>query len=123
MKDGASRALLRHIGVSDESFTDRRSLERDLSNKVTKLCGPSFFSASSADESLRSVLDINNTSSQLLSQTFLRHLEHASTATMDTSLGVLDNKIGSLKGKVEDVDLSKVQECGKAQRHFLDRWA
>jgi hypothetical protein len=123
MKDGPSRVLLRHVGVSDESFTDRRSLEHDLSKTVTKLRAPSVFSPSSADESLRNVLEVNNTSSELLSRTFLRNSERASAATLDTSLEALDNKIGLLKVKVEAVDLSYVKESGKAQKHFLHRWA
>jgi hypothetical protein len=107
--------LLRSIGISNEIFTDGRSLELDLSNKVTKLRAPAFFSATSADESLRSFLEVNNASSQLLSRI-------ASPALLDTSVGALDDKIAFLKGKVEDIDLSTVGSS-TAQKHFLDKWA
>jgi hypothetical protein len=123
IKEVASRALLRHIGISNESFTSRGSLEHDLSIKVVKLRAPSFFSASSADKPVRNILDINNTSSQLLSHTYVGHLEASNAVTLDTNLGTLDDKICLLKGKVEDIDLSKVVQSDTAQKHFLDSWA
>jgi hypothetical protein len=120
IKKAASRALLRHVGVSNGSFNDRRSFEHDLSNKVNKLRASAFSNASSVDESLRNILDMNNASSQLLS---LKHLETSSQELLDTSLGALDDKIVSLKGKVEDLDLGRVARSSKAKEHFVGTWA
>jgi hypothetical protein len=78
-----------------------------------------FSGASSADKSLRSILDINNTNSQLLS---LGHLETTSAVILDNNLRALDDRIGLLKGTVEIGDMSRVME-GRAQKPFLDRWA
>ena len=66
---------------------------------------------------------MNNANSQLLSGASLSHLDIPDTLTLDTSLGALDDRISFLKGKVEDVDLTKAAESSEAQQRFLDRWA
>lgn len=83
---------------------------------MNRLRESAFSNASSTDESLRNILDMNNASSQLLS---LMHLETSSQETLDT----LDDKIVSLKGNVEDLDLSRVVRPSKAKEHFVGTWA
>jgi hypothetical protein len=119
MKNTALRALLQQIGIANNNSTDRRLLEHELSNKMVKFRAHTFTSASSADESLRSILDINNTSSQLLS---LGHLETASAVSLDNKLGALNDRIGLVKGTVESADMGRVMD-GMARNQFLDRWA
>jgi hypothetical protein len=116
-------SLLRHIGISNETFNDRGRLERELSTKKAKLRGPAFYGAPSTVESLRMILGLENASSELLSNASQGQLQAANPGTLDTNLGALDNRISFLKGKVENVDLSRIAEPGKTQKHFLDRWA
>jgi hypothetical protein len=116
-------SLLRHIGISDETFNDRRWLEHELSTKKAKLRGPAFCDASSTVESLRTILSLENASSELLSNASQGQPHAANPGTLDTNLRALDNRISFLKGKVEGVDLSRIAEPGKTQKHFLDRWA
>jgi hypothetical protein len=118
-KETASRALLRQIGIADKTSTDWQLLEYELSNKMMNLHAHSFSSASSADESLRSILDTNNTGSQLLS---LDHLGTTSAVGLDNNLRALDDKIGLLKGTGEITDVIRVAE-GRTQSQFLNRWA
>jgi len=94
-----------------------------LSTKKAKLHGPAFYGAPSTAESLRIILSLENASSELLSNASKGQLQAANPGTLDTNLGALDNRISSLKGKVENVDLSRIAEPGKTQKHFLDRWA
>jgi hypothetical protein len=119
MKKTALRALLQQIGIANNNSTDRRLLEHELSNKMTKFRAHTFSSASSADESLGSILDINNTSSQLLA---LGHLETASAVSLDNKLRSLNDRIGLVKGTVERADMSSAMD-GMAPTQFLDRWA
>lgn len=116
-------SLLRHIGISNETFNDREWLEHELSTKKAKLRGPAFYGASPTVESLRTILSPGNASSELLSNASQGQLQAANPGTLDTNLGALDNRISFLKGKVESVDLSRIAEPGKTQKHFLDRWA
>jgi hypothetical protein len=116
-------SLLRYIGISNETFNDRRGLEHELSTKKAKLRGPAFYGASSTADSLRIILGLENASSELLSNTPEGQPQAVNSATLDTNLGALDNGISFLKGKVESVDLSRIAEPSKTQKHFLDRWA
>lgn len=116
-------SLLRHIGISNESLNDRRRLEHELSTKKEKLRGPAFYGASSTVEPLRIILGLENASSELLSNASQGQPQAASPGTLDTYLGALDNRISFLRGKVESVDMSRIAEPGKTQKHFLDRWA
>jgi hypothetical protein len=116
-------SLLRYIGISNETFNDRGWLEHELSTKKAKLRGPAFYGASSATDSLRIILSLENASSELLSNTSQGQLQAANPGTLNTNLGALDNRISVLKGKVESADLSRIAEPGKTQKHFLDRWA
>ena len=119
--DAALGALLLYTGLSTEGSVSSRSLDHDLSRKMTKEIRRLGFDTV-ADDSRRNTLDINDASSQLLSSTSLGYLGNASTAPCNTSLGALDNKIALLKATVEDLDLSQVTEPSKAQNRFLDRW-
>jgi hypothetical protein len=116
-------SLLQHIGISNESLNDRRRLEHELSTKKEKLHGPAFYGASPTVESLRTILGLENAGSELLSNASQGQPQAASPGTLDTNLGALDNRISFLRGKVESVDMSKIAEPGKTQKHFLDRWA
>jgi hypothetical protein len=98
---------------------DRRQLEDALSTKTAKLRGPAFYSAPSIVESLITILGLEDASSELLSNA----LPAANPGTLDANLRALDNRISFLKEKVERVDLSRIAEPGKTQKHFLDRWA
>ena len=118
-KETTSRALLRQIGIADKTSTDWQLLEYEPSNKMMNLHAHPFSSASSADESLRSILDTNNTGSQLLS---LDHLGSTSAVGLDNNLRALDDKIGLLKGTGEITDVIRVAE-GRTQSQFLNRWA
>ena len=118
-KETASRALLRQIGIADNTSIDWQLLEYELSNKMMNLHAYSFSSASSADESLRSILDINNAGSQLLS---LDHLGTTRAGGLDNNLRALDDKIGLLKGTGEIADTIGVA-AGRTRSQFLHRWA
>jgi hypothetical protein len=115
--------ILHHIGISNESLNDRRRLEHELLTKKEKLRGPAFYGASSAVESLKIILGLENASSELLSNALQGQPQAAGPGTLDTNLGALDNRISSLRGKVESVDMSRIAEPGKIQKPFLDRWA
>lgn len=121
--EAASRALLQHVGMSYDSSTIRKSTEPDLLKLLSKLRTPTPLGPSSINASIRSILDVHNASSELLSFAGQEHLQTPAAPTLDTSLRDLDNRLGLLKEKAENLELGRVAESSQAQSHFLDMWA
>lgn len=123
--------LLRNLGISlPDAASDRSridALERALLDRANKLDGHAHSLQSTTETSISSHLLDAHVTLHILRNSLLAQSPYNSVSLLDpeveSSLSTLENDIQQLQGKLEQVDLQKLQARNVHREQFVERWS